>query len=51
MATKILLTNKNSPWGIIQNPTTDNVYKHIINFPDPALKDEFINNELFEGQD
>lgn len=44
---KVLITKKNSPWGIIVRPIADNVYKHIINFPDPTKRDEFINEQLF----
>lgn len=51
MSTKILLTENNTPWGIRYRIVGDNTYDHVINFPDPELKNEFINNELFNGKD
>ncbi len=48
---KVLITKNNSPWGARKNQNLGNVYKHIINFPDPNKKDEFINNHFFNGSD
>ena len=57
---KIQLTKNNSPWGIINRPVGDNVYKHIINFaPDigeqnfnkAQKKKNFIIKYLFDGDD
>lgn len=50
MKLRILLTTNNSPWGIILNPVSDNVYKHILSFDDIELKDNFINQELFDDE-
>lgn len=48
--TKALLTNRNSVWGIIQNPHSENVYQHILSFDTQDLKDEFINRNLFPNK-
>jgi hypothetical protein len=45
--TKILLTNKNSEWGIIVNPVANNTYRHILDFDSEDTKDRFINTQLF----
>ncbi len=46
---KVLITKNNSQWGARKNQNLGNVYKHIINFPNPNKKDEFINNHFFNG--
>lgn len=48
--TKFMPTFKNSPWGITLNPVSSNTYKKVLNFPNSLLREEFINNQLFNGE-
>lgn len=49
-ATKILLSNIDSQWGVVVNQHSANEYRHIVHFPSEEKKTEFINEKLFKGQ-
>ncbi len=49
--TKALISNLNTIWGVIAKPQSSNVYRHILSFDTPALKDEFINSKIFPNDD
>ena len=49
--TKILITSKNSPNGIVQKIIGSNIYKNILSFDNEQVRDDFINQEYFnEGE-
>lgn len=46
-STKVLITERNSVWGIIQHQVAENEYPHILSWDSEEIKDEFVNVELF----
>lgn len=44
---KIIVGQQNTKWGVIIKPSSSNIYRHILSFDSPALKDEFINSYVF----
>lgn len=48
---KILLGTSNTKWGVIVKPQSSNVYRNILSFDTPQLKDDFLNTEVFQNPD
>lgn len=48
---KILLGTSNTKWGVIVKPQSSNVYRNILSFDTPQLKDDFLNTEVFQKPD
>jgi hypothetical protein len=48
--TQILLTTRNSSWGVMVNPVATNTYQHILSWESEELKDWFINKYLFNDE-
>lgn len=48
---RVILGKKNSEWGIIINRYSGNRMENILSFDSKELRDEFINKDVFEGND
>lgn len=47
---KVLLTNYNTLWGVINRPQSSNIYRHILSFNDEREKELFISKNLLDGK-
>lgn len=51
MALRVLLSVKNSSWGVQKNGIGEQFYEHVIDFADPEQRWEFLADEMFDGVD